>query len=203
MEALAASLDPTHAPAIRKSELALKAQLAWLEGREDDAIEGWNQALAHEAALDYYGQGSEIRVRLARALAARGAIREAAAIVGPAIERARTEGAPGGALLATEALNDLTHVPWRGALAPADLGELRRWCRLLGCPVAPVPADAPLSTRELEVLQRIAAGESNKVIARALDLSLHTVKRHVANILAKLGVETRGQAAAKWGQVSF
>jgi LuxR family maltose regulon positive regulatory protein len=49
--------------------------------------------------------------------------------------------------------------------------------------------------RELEVLARIVAGDSNKLIARALDLSLHTVKRHVANILGKLNVETRGQAA--------
>jgi DNA-binding CsgD family transcriptional regulator len=57
------------------------------------------------------------------------------------------------------------------------------------------PAGA-FTARELEVLARIAAGDSNKLIARALDLSLHTVKRHVANILGKLGVETRGQAAA-------
>jgi LuxR family maltose regulon positive regulatory protein len=49
--------------------------------------------------------------------------------------------------------------------------------------------------RELEVLARIAAGDSNKLVARALDLSLHTVKRHVANILGKLGTESRGQAA--------
>jgi LuxR family maltose regulon positive regulatory protein len=55
-----------------------------------------------------------------------------------------------------------------------------------------------LSTREREVLQRIAAGESNKAIARALDLSLHTVKRHVANILDKLGAPSRGHAAAAW-----
>jgi len=53
-----------------------------------------------------------------------------------------------------------------------------------------------LSEREHEVLARIAAGDSNKLIARAFDLSPHTVKRHVANILGKLGVETRGQAAA-------
>jgi len=53
-----------------------------------------------------------------------------------------------------------------------------------------------LSEREREVLARLAAGDSNKVIARRLDLSPHTVKRHVANILGKLGVETRGQAAA-------
>ena len=53
-----------------------------------------------------------------------------------------------------------------------------------------------LSEREHEVLARVAAGDSNKLIARAFDLSPHTVKRHVANILDKLGVQSRGQAAA-------
>jgi LuxR family maltose regulon positive regulatory protein len=59
-----------------------------------------------------------------------------------------------------------------------------------------------LSPREREVLARIAAGDSNKLIARALDLSLHTVKRHVANILDKLTLSTRGQAAAWYRQNS-
>jgi LuxR family maltose regulon positive regulatory protein len=53
-----------------------------------------------------------------------------------------------------------------------------------------------LSERELEVLARIAAGDSNKLIARAFDLSPHTVKRHVANILDKLDLRSRGQASA-------
>ena len=44
----------------------------------------------------------------------------------------------------------------------------------------------------------IAAGDSNKAIARALDLSPHTVKRHVANILDKLNLPSRVQAAAWW-----
>lgn len=56
----------------------------------------------------------------------------------------------------------------------------------------------PLSTREMEVLAHIAAGDSNKLIARYLDLSPHTVKRHVANILGKLAVASRGQAAARY-----
>jgi DNA-binding NarL/FixJ family response regulator len=64
-------------------------------------------------------------------------------------------------------------------------------------PMAPsAPAGCALSQREREVLQRIAAGDSNKMIARALSLSPHTVKRHVANILDKLGARTRSQAAA-------
>jgi LuxR family transcriptional regulator, maltose regulon positive regulatory protein len=57
---------------------------------------------------------------------------------------------------------------------------------------------ASLTARELDVLARIAAGDSNKLIARAFDLSLHTVKRHVVNVLDKLGVDSRGRAAALW-----
>jgi DNA-binding CsgD family transcriptional regulator len=75
----------------------------------------------------------------------------------------------------------------------------------LALPVLPVAGSAPaaalLSQREREVLQRIAAGDSNKMIARGLSLSPHTVKRHVANILDKLGARTRSQAAA-WLQRS-
>jgi LuxR family transcriptional regulator, maltose regulon positive regulatory protein len=58
-----------------------------------------------------------------------------------------------------------------------------------------------ISPREMEVLELIAAGESNKIIARRLDLSPHTVKRHVANILGKLGVDSRGQAAARYREL--
>ena len=59
---------------------------------------------------------------------------------------------------------------------------------------------ALLSEREREVLARLAAGDSNKLIARAFDLSPHTVKRHVANILDKLDLDSRGQAAAWYRQ---
>ncbi len=45
------------------------------------------------------------------------------------------------------------------------------------------------------MLELVASGASNKHIARALDLSLHTVKRHVCNILDKLDCDSRGQAA--------
>ena len=55
----------------------------------------------------------------------------------------------------------------------------------------------PLSMRELEVLQVIAEGLSNQEVANRLYLSLHTVKVHVRNIFAKLGVKNRTQAVAK------
>jgi LuxR family maltose regulon positive regulatory protein len=57
-----------------------------------------------------------------------------------------------------------------------------------------------LSQREREVLARVAMGDSNKDIARRLDLSLHTVKRHIANILGKLDCVSRRQAADLYRQ---
>jgi LuxR family maltose regulon positive regulatory protein len=105
-------------------------------------------------------------------------------------------------------LTELARADWRGHLRPAAHATLTAWARAL----APRPAGAAeaaavtglaaptagerLTAREVQVLARIAAGDSNKLIAREFDLSLHTVKRHVANILGKVGVDTRGQAAA-------
>ena len=56
---------------------------------------------------------------------------------------------------------------------------------------------ALLSERELEVLNLIASGASNKKIASELVIAIGTVKRHTVNIFNKLGVENRTQAVAK------
>jgi predicted ATPase/DNA-binding CsgD family transcriptional regulator len=53
-----------------------------------------------------------------------------------------------------------------------------------------------LSPREVEVLRLLAAGRSNQEIAADLSISVLTVKTHVANLLAKLGLPTRAAAAA-------
>ncbi|RMF08580.1 MAG: hypothetical protein D6763_09670 [Alphaproteobacteria bacterium] len=58
-------------------------------------------------------------------------------------------------------------------------------------------ADAVLSPRELEVLTELAQGYSNKQIARALDMTENTVKFHLKNIYAKLGVDKRGLAVVE------
>jgi NarL family two-component system response regulator YdfI len=54
----------------------------------------------------------------------------------------------------------------------------------------------PLTRRELEVLQMLAGGSSNKEIAARLNISEHTVKFHVASILGKLGAGTRTEAVS-------
>jgi DNA-binding NarL/FixJ family response regulator len=53
-----------------------------------------------------------------------------------------------------------------------------------------------LSPRELQVLLVVAAGKTNKVIARELGLSEKTIDRHVSNILTKLNVSSRAGATA-------
>lgn len=55
-----------------------------------------------------------------------------------------------------------------------------------------------LTARELEILGFLNQGCSNKVIARRLGISNSTVKNHVHNVLEKLGVESRGQAASRF-----
>ena len=52
-----------------------------------------------------------------------------------------------------------------------------------------------LTPREVEVLRRVASGESNKEIGRGLGITEQTAKNHVHSILGKLGMLSRTQAA--------
>jgi DNA-binding CsgD family transcriptional regulator len=94
--------------------------------------------------------------------------------------------------LAVTAADKLGATRLRAALA--DLGRRAR----LG-PSSRAVAGSPLSiltSRELEVLQALTAGRSNKEIAAELFISGKTVSVHVSNILAKLGAASRTEAAA-------
>ncbi len=63
----------------------------------------------------------------------------------------------------------------------------------------PVPQEnsSPLTRREVEVLRLVASGLSNREIAASLHLSEHTVHRHVANVLRKLGQSSRAAAVGQ------
>jgi DNA-binding CsgD family transcriptional regulator len=60
---------------------------------------------------------------------------------------------------------------------------------------APTADEAELTTREREVLSCLAAGMSNKQVARSLDISIRTVAVHVSNLLRKTGSASRTEAA--------
>ncbi len=55
----------------------------------------------------------------------------------------------------------------------------------------------PLSDRELEVLRLLASGASNQEIAKFMSIALTTTKKHVSNIIRKLGVNNRTQAVSR------
>jgi DNA-binding NarL/FixJ family response regulator len=81
-------------------------------------------------------------------------------------------------------------------VSPAIAGKVLQQVRATA--VSPEAADtirAELSGRELDVLKLIAAGNDNAMIAAELHISPKTVKNHISNILMKLQIENRIQAA--------
>jgi len=94
-------------------------------------------------------------------------------------------------------LKDAQAAELRRAIKAAAAGQVQlspqASAHLLGAIRTPELPE-PLTPREMDVLRLLAQGQSNKEIARALDLVEETVKSHVRHILAKLGVQSRTQA---------
>lgn len=188
--------------ALRARLSTLPARIAGLDGDRERACELWGEVVAAELDVDLMGQSQEARLRYAHALAGLGRRADAADVLRPALAAAVASGEIGGILLAgPDRLAELAQTPWADALDESECALLERWAGAhgrageSGGSAGDADTHAGLSARELDVLARIAAGDSNKHIARAFDLSPHTVKRHVANILDKLGVSSRGEAA--------
>ena len=80
----------------------------------------------------------------------------------------------------------------RGSLSP--LLALASTAATYDTPPDGAPPGETLTARELEVLQLMAQGLPNKIIAARLKISLHTAKFHVASILAKLNAASRTEA---------
>lgn len=93
-------------------------------------------------------------------------------------------------------LKDASRAELLEAIEAVHRGE-KRIPAEVGARLAGRVAGQDLTPRELEVLRAIVDGRSNKEIAHALSLSEGTVKFHVNNILAKLGVNDRTQAATE------
>ena len=74
---------------------------------------------------------------------------------------------------------------------------VEEFARLASQRVQPPALAEPLSSRELEVLRLVATGATNRAIAETLFVAEGTVRNHLTNILGKLGVNDRTQAALK------
>ncbi|WP_197378841.1 LuxR C-terminal-related transcriptional regulator [Mycolicibacterium mengxianglii] len=83
------------------------------------------------------------------------------------------------------------------SFCPAQVSTmLLRRLTLLASTPAPAAKDLALTAREAQILKMLELGRSNRDIADHLEIAVHTVKNHVHNLLTKLGVSSRAQAAA-------
>ena len=82
-----------------------------------------------------------------------------------------------------------------GGQGPSNAGELLKVAGAMRREVSSVRNDVSLTAREMQVLRHLALGLSNKEIGRSLAISIETVKEHVQNILRKVSVADRTQAA--------
>jgi DNA-binding CsgD family transcriptional regulator len=161
-------------PVFSLYETLISAQLSRIPGPADPAL--WDQVAAHELADPHLA--GYARLQQAASLLARRRRKEAAA-----------------------ALQDAWRAAGQLAAVPmcAEIATLARWGRIdLAAPAPPPPPDphpAGLTPREREVITLLSNGLSNAEIARTLYISEKTASVHVSNIMRKLGVTSRLQAA--------
>jgi DNA-binding NarL/FixJ family response regulator len=79
--------------------------------------------------------------------------------------------------------------------SPSRSGELKKIATAMKVKQVVDDDDVPLTQRETQVLRHVALGLSNKEIGKSLEISVETVKEHVQNILRKIAVSDRTQAA--------
>lgn len=147
----------------------LRARALYAAGRVNHDVESLETAATEFAGLRLPLYAARARLDLSRLLDGDDAIVEART----ALAAFDTLGATRDAAMAAARLRDLGARPSAG---PGGAGRLTR--------------------RELEVLDLLADGLANREIAERLFLSVKTVERHVRNVLSKLGVRNRTEAAA-------
>jgi len=197
----------------REAEHLVLARLLLAQGRPGQALALLDRLRMVAAAQDRVGSVIEIGALRALALAAAGeenaavdALAEALTLACPQgyVRVFADEGPPMAALLARLIAAQRSG----GAAAEVPLGCLAGLQRALGA--QEIVADAgrggttavpglveQLTSRELEVLEMLAAGRSNQAIARELVVTLDTVKKHVSHVMGKLGAANRTEAVAR------
>jgi LuxR family maltose regulon positive regulatory protein len=197
----------------REAGYLVLARVLLAQGRSAQALALLDRL--HTAAAAQDRVGSVIEVGALRALARSAAGDEPGAVMALAgtltlacpqgyVRVFADEGAPMAALLGRLIAAQRT----TRAVASVTLGYLARLQRAFDVgPPAPDRGPSgivdPLTSREFEVLEMLAAGRSNQAIARELVVTLDTVKKHVGHVLGKLGAANRTEAVARARQLGL
>ncbi|MEU6275601.1 AAA family ATPase [Streptomyces populi] len=194
--------DPGRAPALERVRAAARtlatgapvwaAHAAWVhaELRRADGVttpDRWSEVVEALEPLERPYDLARVRLRLAESLLLTGADDEERA---RAAELLRLAGAAAGHLGARPLADAVALLARRARITPEPVPGGARTA-----PADPVAA-LGLTGRERDVLRLVAAGRSNRQIAEELFISPKTASVHVSNILAKLDVSGRGEAAA-------
>ncbi|MGO9172060.1 MAG: LuxR C-terminal-related transcriptional regulator [Rhodomicrobium sp.] len=175
-----------------------QAHLALAGPRSTDAIDGFARLYAEARALRFEYRALQLGTSLALAHMAAGDCEAAFHVLRQVLKSAQRSGAARSILdLGADVRAMLTRFLVSDQREPALTPCVQR---LLASRegAASEPADAAMSSltdRERRVLALVALGQSNKEVARSLDISIETVKTHLKNVFTKLGVKQRVQAA--------
>jgi LuxR family maltose regulon positive regulatory protein len=173
-----------------------------------ETLEGYlGEVIAAAGNAGRWGIANELLSLQALALDALGHRQRALEAVEEALARAAPQGQLFGFLAGGARMAGLLEEALRQGRQPAFAARALAACRgLAPAGLAEAQAAQPssvegwyeaLSVRELEVLRLLAAGYSNREIAETLVLAEGTVKKHVSNILGKLGVDSRARAVLR------
>lgn len=202
---LAAPRRPQEWRFIELVRITLQGQLALAEQRWRQAERHFIEAVALHATVRFPQGHVDPRICAAYALVMQGQNDRAWTMLEPVIDECVAEDCIGFLLCEPRdiVVKTLTCIPAArrsDAHVTALLATYEAWHRQRAVPRAVTGPLSRLSDREREVLSQVAKGDGNKDIARRLDLSLHTVKRHIANILDKLDCVSRKQAGELFRQ---
>lgn len=186
-----------------EAALALcEARLALTERRADRAQSTLEAGLAKQSAEHQRDRRLRLALLLSVAYWRKGNSDKAFALFGATLEDAWSSGYRriflDDALWLLPLWDAWSHAEPAAAQAWQGLAEqLREQCRRLSINIENIDDNQDVSHREREILRLVAAGLSNRDIAQAVHLSEATIKWHLHNLFAKLGVRSRTQAVLK------
>lgn len=182
----------------------LPVQKAMARGIMEIADRHYTQAEATlQGALELEGKArlcvlfGNVRPLLAHLFLLQERRREAVQVLSPLLEECERDQVPGLLLREGELITPLLRLAVERGVHASYAGSLLDMATCQPKPIHVAETGETLTPREVEVLRLITLGASNQKIAEDLVISKHTVKIHVTNILGKLRVSSRTQAAAR------